>query len=562
MSDDVFAVTLRCGRLQLAFGTEVGLTALELAVSGDQTRLDLDNLPGTARQLHDLNGGSGCRETIFIAAPYGDDKVETLEVRTYGPDDVDITNAVRNLDANVGKGIVAEAAFAAWRQRLADAADSLGPLTNADAGIVGPIDVPGSPLLTELRADRRRTFSAAAKLCGADGDVETVVDGVVTDLRAAVRFGAAGLAGAADGLLAESIALACRPGGWVDRLKLLITAEEVSAIELHAFAASQLATSTAEGWHAEDSDRLLAKYESERRQAEELAALLRDVIDRLPIAPRNPAKRLVRRKAMRDVQMLRETVEAYSTVVSAADTPSRDATSWEDAVQAVIALDSATSDEGDGPQFADQPTHSIDDAATALGQLFAAQLPVARAGLHDLAHQHPGVDVDGLTRIVKRQAVIKVASASRHTESGQPIQEVVAEFAMCIALLRGIEPHTDLEFEDLGRRILERADKIANLHAQAGTAVPVAVTGLSRFAQQFVAEYVFHKLGGLKPQKPGVARDAYKTVRSKVWRARHDEGVAAAAADGASSALLKVIDAGAPRLIVRHVDRSLPAPKR
>jgi hypothetical protein len=345
----------------------------------------------------------------------------------------------------------------------------------------------------------------------------------------------------------------------------LIAAEEILAIELLTAAGSQLVTTTAENSHPEYFDELLAKYQSERQQAEELIALLREVIGRLPTAPRNLAKRLVRRKPMRDAQMLRETVEAYSTVFSAAGTPNRQAISWDDAVQAVNAIDSGTDDEGHSPQFGEQSTHSIDDAAEALGPLFAEQLSSARALLDDLARQHPEVSADGLIRIVKRLAVSDLATAPRPTELEQSVQETVAKLVMCIGLLRGFQPHTTAEFNQLGPRILEKADKIANLHAQAGTALPVAVAGLSRFAQQvqpLVAEYVFHKMGGMKPPKPGVARDAYKTMRSRVWRARHDKGVTAAAAGGASNVLLKAIDAGAPRLIVRYVDRSLPAPTR
>lgn len=567
MPDDVSAVALHYGRLRLALGSEVGITALEIVTTGDQTRLDLDDLPGTAHQLGEPADISGCQEAILIVGSAGDKNAETPALHTYGPDDAALTKAVRNVDPNARKGLLAEAAFAAWRQRLADAADSLAPLTNTDAGILGHLDVPGSPLLTELRADRRRALGTHAKLTGSTDGVETVVDRVMTDLRAAVRFGAAGLAQATDDLLAESVHLACDHGGWVDRLKLLIAAEEISAIESLAVAGAQLVSTTAESLSSGSFDRLLAKYESQRGHAEELTVVLREVIDRLPSTPRNPATRLVRRKAIHDMQTLRETVEAYSTIVTVADAPNLDATTWDQAAEALAALDSATADDNKeaSSQFDGRSTQSAEEAAVALGELFAEQLPVAKALLDDLAHQHPGVDAEGRIQIIKRQAVRKLAAGSRHRDLRQPIQEVVAELAMSIALLRGFEPHTEAEFQDLGRRILDRAHKIANLQAQAGIALPVAIDGLSRFAQQvqpLVAEYVFHKLGGIKPHGPGVPRDAYKTMRSKVWRARYDRGVTAAATSSASNAVMKAIDAGAPRLIVRHVDRSLPAPKR
>ena len=108
---------------------------------------------------------------------------------------------------------------------------------------------------------------------------------------------------------------------------------------------------------------------------------------------------------------------------------------------------------------------------------------------------------------------------------------------MAIALLRGIEPHTESEYEEMGRRILAKVTKIANFQTQAGARLPLAFAGLERFAryvQPVVAEFVFHKMGGVKPGQAGAARNVYKAMRSRVWRARHDRGVAASAAGGAS----------------------------
>ncbi len=60
--------------------------------------------------------------------------------------------------------------------------------------------------------------------------------------------------------------------------------------------------------------------------------------------------------------------------------------------------------------------------------------------------------------MVKRHAVRKLGNASRRDDVEA---ETVAELAMAIALLRGIEPHTEAEFGEMGQRILAKAEKIA-----------------------------------------------------------------------------------------------------
>ena len=315
---------------------------MEVVTAEDQTRLDVGELRGTTHQL-DAHGGSRYPEAVFIVDKDVDQRpgamAATVEVDTYGADGGAVKTALRELNPNIRKGILAEAAFAAWRQRLADSADSLNQLTSEDAKIVGPLDVPGDPLITELRADRRRVSRSGAALLGPIGAVEACLEDLIADLRASVRFGAAGFLEAADGLLGEAVQSANDHGGWVDRLRLLIAAEEIWAIELLASTENSLVSDGADDSDSDIVDQLLAKYRSQRQQSEQIAALLDDVVDRLPTAPANPAKRLVRRKALRDVQMLRETAEAYSGVVRTASSPEPERTSWDEAARTLVRLD-------------------------------------------------------------------------------------------------------------------------------------------------------------------------------------------------------------------------------
>jgi hypothetical protein len=568
MSEEAFAIGFHYGRLQLMLGNEVGITAAEIIAIGDQTRLDLEDLPGTRLRIQAIGDPAWLQEALLLYSDTGTAADELAnDVEICGMEGAPVPPEMHSLDTNYRKAILAEAALAAWRQRLSDAADSLGPLTTADAEIVGRLGIPGSPLITELRADRRRASNTTSDVTSrTDDDVETVVGDIATDLRAAVRFGAAGLADATDTLLPESIGLACEQGGWVDRLKLLIAAEEICAIGLLATCSTDILRANASSARPELSDQLLARYTLECQRTEELSSLLDEVIGRLPSAPRNPATRFLRRKAIDDVRRLRQSVEAYSSVVRTPSSPVGPTTTWTAATQSLIALERATGGDSADPDSrpSDESKRSVDEAAVLLGELFADRLPAARALVDDVTRQHPGVEAESRIQIIKRQAVRKLSADTPHTVLGQSILEIVAELAMSIALLRGFDLRNDAEFQELGRRLLARAERIAKLQAQAGNAIPIAANGFSVFAQRIqplIAEYVFHSLGGVKPSQPGAARNVYKTARSKVWRARHDRDIADAAAGGASEALQRAIDAGAPRLIVRYVDRSMRAPR-
>lgn len=536
---------------------------MEVVTTADQTSLSLDDLGGTTHQL-DAHGSHSISAEVLFVVETSAEPLRRFEgevtVDTYGVDGASVTRRIHELNLDVQKGILVEAAFAAWRQRLSDAADSLSPLTRAEAMIIGRLDVSGAPIVTELRAERRRALHSNTTPLGPLDDVEAVIQDLIVDLRARVRFGAAEIAEATDDVLGEAVQSACAAGGWVDQLRFLIAAEEIYAIELLASVGQRLSGNTDDDSGSETFDHFLAKYASQRHQAEELVLLLDDVVKRLPAAPQNPAMRLIRRKTFGNVVVLRETAKTYTAVVDAARSRDSEATSWDEAARTIIEMDcvaaetSAESD-CDAPRLDQQ---SVEDAAASLGGLFAQQLPTARALVDDVGRQHPGVDAEGQVQIVKRQTIRKLARDTRREE--EPVQETVAALAMAIALLRGIEPHTEEEFQEMGRRILANAAKIASLHVRSGVVVSVAFKGFEWFARYFqrqAAESVFHGMSGMKPDRAGPAREAYKKVRSQVWRARYNRRVPEAVAGGASDALLKAIDAGAARLFVRYVDRSL-----
>ena len=56
----------------------------------------------------------------------------------------------------------------------------------------------------------------------------------------------------------------------------------------------------------------------------------------------------------------------------------------------------------DDSRFDHQTSQSVEDAAAALGELFAQQLPAAQALIDDLARQHPGADAEGRFKWLRR----------------------------------------------------------------------------------------------------------------------------------------------------------------
>ena len=163
----------------------------------------------------------------------------------------------------------------------------------------------------------------------------------------------------------------------------------------------------------------------------------------------------------------------------------------------------------------------------------------ARTLVDDLARQHPGVDTEGRVQMVKRQTIRKLARGpTRRFPTVSQLKRLSPcwrwRSRSCVESNRTPSQSTRRWVDESSRRLT----KIANFQTQAGARLPLAFAGLERFAryvQPAVAEFVFHKMSGVKPGQAGAARNAYKGMRSRVWRARHDRGVAEAAAGGASS---------------------------
>ncbi|MDO2378395.1 hypothetical protein Q2298_08515 [Rhodococcus electrodiphilus] len=574
------AVVIVRERLQLVLGDEVGVTAREVSVDGERIRLGAADLQLTARVLRENGVEPVDFEALvvvsadheFIVSSGGVDDEVAVEI--LGVPDGSLT-VLRTLDPSVSVAMLAEAAAAAWQQRLSDAADAAGQVTSADVEVIGPIAIPGAPMLTELRSERRRLLAKEASgrtPTGADPQVSAVLDEVIAELRAAVRFGAAGLVDTPEDQVVKGLTSAAAEGSWVSRLRLLLAAQEIAAIEL-VLASRTLGRSGADAEPLSPAERILGRLDAERDATDALASILADLRDRLPTEPTSRAQRLLRKSLLEDARSVRVAVDAYLSVTQSSASAADESITWDDALEALGALDEASAH---GRALAVPMSGTFDDAhetdvvpsieeiAALLGEIFARQLPESRKQVDELGRRHPGEKADALIRRVKRQAIADLGKADPGNDS-IPVLETVAALAMSIALLRGIEPHSEAEFAEIGRRILDRTQGISEMHNRAGQAIPLAVAGFERVAHQMqpvLVEALFRAMAGVAPSGAGAARDFYKNTRSTVWRARHKRGIAAAAAAGAGHAVRQALNAGVARLLVREVDRALAAPKR
>ncbi|WP_455901528.1 hypothetical protein [Rhodococcus gordoniae] len=565
------AVSVEQGRFQLVLGDEIAVTAREESAVGERVRLVAQDLKVAARVLTD--SGVECGEWEALVVLTENDKTltfhgscpkdATMEVR--GASD-DVAATFRAVDPTVREALLAEAVSVAWRQRLSDAADTVGALTPSDVEIVGAIDVAGSPTLLELRAERRRLLSryeVRSVSIEPDARAFDAIDSVVENLRAAVGYGAAGLIDASTDQFGDLLESAVGDGGWVQRLRLLISAQEVAAIEL-AIASRNMKNPSS-------GSNVLDRLDKEYAETASLASLLMELAKRLPKEKSNRAQRLIRRKLHENVRTVRAAVECYISVSRSSGNRPTVRVTWDDALDALGQMDNA-SERGralaiplpasNGNSKTDEPVPTIDDIASLLGEIFVQQLPEAKKQIEALQRLHPEESVGAMIGRVKRQAATALRNSA--SDDGQPILKTVATLTMSVALLRGIDPTDEAELDMIGRRLLDRVQGIAAFQEGVHSVIPAAVASFEKVARRFqpvIVEAIFHALKSVAPQGAGPARDLYKDARSAVWRARFKRGIAAVVARKAGQALQVAVDSGTARLLVREVDRSLATVK-
>jgi len=538
MPEENDAVALRIGSATVVYGDEVAVTAMEMIAAGDKTRLDIADLPCALATLAPTSGTDLELEAMFV---FGTDQTLTggaPEVQSLGSDGA-VAGVVSRLDSTEQARLVVEATIAAWRQRLADMDDLLPAPSAAALESIGRLDMPGRPTLTQLHAERRRALRERAHSLP---EASPAIDALITDLQKSVRFGASGVAAAADEQLVATVRAGCKAGEWLDSLRILVVAQEIQAIEMIL-----------------GHERSLDDYAGVRSGSAALVSVLSDVCTRFADVQPTTVQKLTRRAYLRDAAEIQALCVGYASLTPSPVAGPAETMSWQESLNALVAMDSAA--DGQlvvvGESIDDVP---IDEAAELLGELFRDALPGARVLVDRTRNANPGDDDEAIVKKLKRHALEELRVRRTDLDGEAALFQQVATLTMGIATVRGMEPRDQQEFAALGRRIFERAERIAKVQVVTERRVAPAI-GLAapymRVIQRVAVESLFRALGEIKPAKSSPMHGVYKSARSKTWRARHDPEVGEAAASVASSAALKAVDIAMPWLIVRHIDRSL-----
>lgn len=135
---------------------------------------------------------------------------------------------------------------------------------------------------------------------------------------------------------------------------------------------------------------------------------------------------------------------------------------------------------------------------------------------------------------------------------------------MTLAEIREIGPYDADDLSALGAEIIGHAIAAERRADAVALAMPFATRGIEKFqryVQPIIAEIIFHQMSGLKPAKPGQARNAYKKARSTVWRARYNDNVSNMAVEGMCRGLEFAVTTVNARRLVRKVDEALSTPR-
>lgn len=527
----------------MVLGDEVALTAAELAGSGDAVRIGIGEL--------DSLGSSGLGslgEVVSITSVTldGTPTDSGLSIDALGLPKPGLLGYIESLDETGRLRAVVESALVSWRLRIADISDALGPIDMHDSETLGPIPLLGRPQLSDLLAAARMPVGWVERVDLRAADIDAV-GAVIAELDASIGFALAGLEAAGDDF-GPRLLSAVESGGWHQKLRLLLAAEEVHAVAL-------LAVVRAAG--PEELQEVGVEWVmSRRRIAATVAERLARIDDRIRAGGLSPTWRTAKRKR-EAIGAVIETCEVYGAALAPAVVNGDFESNWAAIVSDLEKVENAVAVYDATSTNARSESIPIDEAAELLGEIFAGQLPGARELVAEVRQSRPGLTAGEMIRHIKRQFVTRLQIDLANDSN---VFEDVALLAMSLAVVREVTPQSDAEFSAIGRRLLETSERIASMHRRAGIAETAVIAGFERYfhkVQPMIVEAVFRALEFAKPGQAGQMRNLYKAARKNVWAARHDRSLGNKAGAGAARGVRTIADAGAPRLIVRTVDRAI-----
>lgn len=406
------------GPITVAIGGEAAITRWEILGHMTAGRLSVDSV------AHGLT-------LLGLRDDFADDAVVSVFVDD-AEDPLVFANVAPEIPAR--RVLIAEAMAAVWNNRIQDIADASAPLYQEAVEDLGRLEIPGSPYLNELLAQRRRTAIT-------DRTEVEALNQLIHELRQAVVFGAAGFLAADPAELKDTTRKALAPDGWIHRVSLLVAAEECLAGALLAGIRSTGDPEAVAGGLAADCTFMLGNRAADL----DLCEVLADVVTVLEDPALRPSHRVTRMVTRSTQRMLEGAVHIIQPFVNLRG-PGSDRDGWlpPELMPGERSRDprnSAAAAADEGQIFDAELVEDFrpEELATAFGELFEEMLPDAEAYVKKLRNDYPDDSASQRKNRAERRFMDLATGKTADTNLGYlELDEAVALHAMTLALLREV----------------------------------------------------------------------------------------------------------------------------
>lgn len=407
------------GPVTVVIGKDTAVTQWEILGHMSADRLALDSLTRSL-QLLELQGTfpGEAVASVFVA-----DQGDTAGVvgTAAFPVEPPAIPAIRLL--------ILEAMAGVWTSRIQDIADATPPLNQNAVEELGRLDIPGTPLLNDLLAQRRRDP------LGEGSEVRELIN-LVHDLRQRVVFGAAGFTAADPNLLAQNTAKALAPDGWMHRLTLLIAAQECLAAVLLAQLRGMEPTAESASELATVGNLILGNRAEDVR----LAQLLQETLDLLSdpvLRDTGIVQKVLRKSPLKMLDGAIHIIRPFVELRKKTDTTTPGELTLGAPHTPHTPHTPGTREEiYDAELVADFNPEALADA---LGELFGKMLPDAQEYVNKLRTDHPTDTAQQREQRAGRRFLDLAAGRTEDPRHGAlGLDEAVALHAMTLAVLREV----------------------------------------------------------------------------------------------------------------------------
>lgn len=573
--NDTSLASIHDENFQLLIGDEFDVAAAELSALGRTVRFGPDELGQLARIIGPDPADTAEHYGLLVVADELDPEADSTVTADLGGGV--IGEALRTAARQDREALLTEAVARGWYYRLRAATAGTLAWTREDSEQIGRLGIKGRPLLNAYLAERRLAIQSGgytpqhpAVIPPEDQLTREVLCGLVDEAATRVQFGAAELAAVGEAELRTVLKSAQSEGDWLDNLRLVLAVEEALSADLllEIIGEARVAGEPVE-WA-----RLRAAVGSRVLACRARVPLFRDVLERLQPESTSLLAPVIRRGELKQARLVGEEISAYLGVFT--EEPDEGPELSPAAAREALADLTAAADSGaEGGEVvwlspAEQPTGSeaepevelnLDGLGEKLGEQFTSRAPAVQQQLSQLRENYPGATaVDLLARLRRRTLAELDAIDAAAQGSEQQVSDIVVDYVLAQAMLRGVPATTEADFNKLGAKLLAAARNSVKTRATAetvGTGAGVVVDNVLPYVQELLIEFAFTELGRAKPNRPGAYRKVYNLARSRIWRLRKNSRVAAAATQGAEVGVRSAVDRGSNRLLLWSIDKQL-----